>query len=146
MQEIAQELASAHQSGAIGAGSSAMQGYRLVSVAHNATSGPMDCWKIYDATNKKPHAAIKEVSIWVLDKKALNDGLARGGGGGGGLSGSRGRPFETFLEQQRRGCTTMTKIRHPGVVRVIEPLDETSTTLVCPSFSTSFLFFSSFSL
>ena len=101
-----------------------MQGYRLVSVAHNAASGPMDCWKIYDATSKKPHAAIKEVSIWVLDKKALSESHARGGGGG------RGRPSEAFLEQQRRGCATMMKMRHPGVVRVIEPMDETNTTLV----------------
>ena len=47
-----------------------------------------------------------EVSVWILDKKALSDGASRAG---------RARGYEPFFEQQRRSCAQMLRIKASGV-------------------------------
>eukprot|EP00878_Enallax_costatus_P038064 GHUV01043206.1.p1 GENE.GHUV01043206.1~~GHUV01043206.1.p1 ORF type:complete len:249 (+),score=59.91 GHUV01043206.1:473-1219(+) len=42
----------------------------------------------------------------------------------------RARGYDTVFEQQRRSCNQMLRIKHPGVVQVLEPLEETNAQMV----------------
>ncbi|KIY94415.1 hypothetical protein MNEG_13548, partial [Monoraphidium neglectum] len=93
----------------------ALKDYRLA--GHVATAGPCGTWRIFLAISKKPGAVFPEVCVWILDKRTLMDQASRAG---------RARAFDTFFEQQRRACAQMLRIKHPGVVRVLEPMEESS--------------------
>ncbi|GAX73373.1 hypothetical protein CEUSTIGMA_g826.t1 [Chlamydomonas eustigma] len=97
-----------------------LKDYKVVSLHHVATSGPGDVWKIYDATSRKA-GFTRDVSVWILDKKALVDGSK-------GLA--KPRSFDLLFEQQRKGCANMTRLKHPGVVKVVEPLEESGNQMV----------------
>ncbi|KAG2425861.1 hypothetical protein HYH02_014925 [Chlamydomonas schloesseri] len=109
-------------------------------------------WRLYAGSARSANAVVKDVSIWVLDKKEL---LSRGDGGtlpapgssgllqsssggpglgasgtGGGSGAAPGQRWEAVFEQQRHGCALMTRLKHPGVVRVVLPLEETSSYMV----------------
>ncbi|WIA09380.1 hypothetical protein OEZ85_008786 [Tetradesmus obliquus] len=96
-----------------------LKDYKLA--GHVATAGPGNSWKISAAVNKKPGAVFPEASVWILDKKGLIDQASRAG---------RARGFDSFFELQRRSCNQLVKIKHPGVIKVIEPLEETSGQMV----------------
>ncbi|KAF8073098.1 Scyl2 [Scenedesmus sp. PABB004] len=66
-------------------------------------------------------AVFPEASVWILDKKGLMDQASRAG---------RARGFDAFFELQRRSAAQMVKLKHPGVVKVIEPLEETGGQMV----------------
>ncbi|WIA29467.1 hypothetical protein OEZ86_011968 [Tetradesmus obliquus] len=96
-----------------------LKDYKLA--GHVATAGPGNSWKIFAAVNKKPGAVFPEASVWILDKKGLIDQASRAG---------RARGFDSFFELQRRSCNQLVKIKHPGVIKVIEPLEETGGQMV----------------
>ena len=52
-----------------------------------------------------PVAQVREVSVWILDKKPLS------GGGVGGSKATNAKAFEPLFEQQRKGCSHMTRVR-----------------------------------
>jgi SCY1-like protein 2 len=80
---------------------------------HVASSGP---WALYSAINKKPGAVFTDACVWILSKKVLQEGhQARG---------SKPKDFDEYYAQQRRNVTQMSKIKHPGVLRVLEPLED----------------------
>jgi SCY1-like protein 2 len=60
------------------------------------------------------------VSAWVLDKRALSGGQGRWDG----------RHLELLLDQCRRDVQHLARLKHPSVLRLISPLEETRTTLV----------------
>eukprot|EP00775_Hariotina_reticulata_P010443 gene10443-10601_t len=97
----------------------ALKDYKLA--GHVATAGPGASWKIFHAVNKKPGAVFAEVSVWILDKKSLTEQASRAG---------RARGYDQFFEQQRRSCNQMLRIKHPGVLKIIEPLEETHSQMV----------------
>ncbi|GFR40473.1 hypothetical protein Agub_g1036, partial [Astrephomene gubernaculifera] len=99
------------------------------------TAGPHGLWRIFAGTARSPTAITKDVSIWVLDKRELanrgNDNVSLQGGGPSVLFPPQQlQRWETVLEQQRHGCALMTRLKHPGVVRVVLPLEETAAHMV----------------
>ncbi|KAG2436950.1 hypothetical protein HXX76_006466 [Chlamydomonas incerta] len=108
-------------------------------------------WRVYAGTARAASAVVKEVSIWVLDKKELQSrgdggslpspgssgllpssstgpGLGASGTGAAGVA--PGQRWEAVFEQQRHGCALMMRLKHPGVVRVVLPLEETSSYMI----------------
>jgi SCY1-like protein 2 len=77
------------------------------------------------------------VGVWILDKRALAESLAlrggAGGGGGGGaasfgvglLKADAAAALEPALALLRQGAARMARVKHPGVLKVLEPLEET---------------------
>eukprot|EP00887_Chlorella_sp_A99_P006890 scaffold2.g6890.t1 len=75
------------------------------------------------------------VSAWILEKKDLaqegqGGGLGGGGGGGHALARPSSRRLELFLEQARRDVHHLARLKHPGVLRLVAPLEETRAQLV----------------
>ena len=82
-----------------------------------ATAGP---WKIYPAKNKKTG---KECSVFVFDKKSLIDAHRSG------LSRAEAAEFkravEAAVERLKKEASAIAKLRHPGILEVVEPVEET---------------------
>jgi len=78
-------------------------------------------WVIYSARSKKEGSPNAHVSAWVLDKKTL---LA---GANARLSGRR---LDALLELCRKEVQHLARLKHPSVLRLISPLEETRTQLV----------------
>eukprot|EP00729_Bicosta_minor_P019887 gene19887-29077_t len=75
-----------------------------------ASGGPSNLWKIHDAVQRTPH---QEVSVWVLDKKALMN------------SKELKKPQkEKLLEVLRKGPSKLQLLKHPQVLAVTMPMDE----------------------
>jgi SCY1-like protein 2 len=85
----------------------------------SSTSGP---WRIFDAKRKSTG---KAASIFVLDRKALEPHT---GGLGGGRSGgsSLKRAHEEVLERLKREASSLARLRHPSILELAEPVEETS--------------------
>jgi SCY1-like protein 2 len=85
----------------------------------SSTSGP---WRIFDAKRKSTG---KAASVFVLDRKALEPHT-------GGLSGSRSggsslkRAQEEVLERLKREASSLARLRHPSILELAEPVEETS--------------------
>jgi SCY1-like protein 2 len=85
----------------------------------SSTSGP---WRIFDAKRKSTG---KPASVFVLDRKALEPHT-------GGLSGSRSggsslkRAQEEVLERLKREASSLARLRHPSILELAEPVEETS--------------------
>jgi SCY1-like protein 2 len=73
-----------------------------------------------------PHPTI---SAWILDKKDLQDGSA-GGHGPAAVARPSARRLELLLDQCRRDAQHLARLKHPGVLRLVCPLEETRTQLV----------------
>ncbi|GLC47081.1 hypothetical protein PLESTB_000433800 [Pleodorina starrii] len=125
--ELARQLAEEAASGL--SGFKFHREYQIV--AQVGTAGPHGLWRIFSAVARSPTALVHDVSIWVLDKRQL---LAMGDDGAAlqqGRSPSQAQQrWEPVLEQQRLSCAVMTRMKHPGVVRVVQPLAETSGHMV----------------
>ena len=112
-------------------GAQCLQAYQVAE--QSASGGPCCLWRIYTARAKK-EGANPLVSAWILDKRALEAAGGGGGGGGGGGHHAVTRPsarrLESFLEQCRRDVQALARLKHPGVMRLVHPLEETRTQLV----------------
>lgn len=89
----------------------------------SSTSGP---WRIFDAKRK---SSGKAASVFVLDRKALEPHAGGLGGGlGGGRSGgsSMKRAHEEVLERLKREASSLARLRHPSILELAEPVEETS--------------------
>ncbi|KZC09290.1 PREDICTED: SCY1-like protein 2 [Dufourea novaeangliae] len=80
--------------------------------AHIASAGPALLWKVYNGYKKstKQEAAIFVLEKRVLDKFSKND-------------------REIILETLKRGVTQLTKLRHPQILTVQHPLEESRDSL-----------------
>eukprot|EP00850_Spirogloea_muscicola_P018777 SM000175S03324 [mRNA] locus=s175:275239:281097:- [translate_table: standard] len=86
--------------------------------AQVGSGGPGLLWKLYRATPKSRAQATvaAEACVWILDKRTLADDRAR--------RGTSKDAEEALLEVFRRDGAALSRLRHPGVVRVVEALDE----------------------
>jgi SCY1-like protein 2 len=85
----------------------------------SSTSGP---WRIFDAKRKSTG---KAASVFVLDRKSLEphaSGLAGGRSGGSSLK----RAHEEVLERLKREASSLARLRHPSILELAEPVEETS--------------------
>ncbi|KAJ1284318.1 hypothetical protein BS78_03G195000 [Paspalum vaginatum] len=98
-----------------------LQDYELLDQA--GSGGPGLAWRIYTARPRDgaPSAPYPVVSVWVLDKRALAEARARAG-----LSKAA---EDTFLDLVRADAARLVRLRHPGVLHVVQALDETKAAM-----------------
>lgn len=98
-----------------------MQDYELLDQIGSA--GPGLAWKLYSAKSRDGHApaVYPTVCVWVLDKKALADARQRAG-----LSKAA---EDAFLDVIRADAARLVRLRHPGVVHVVQALDESKSSM-----------------
>jgi SCY1-like protein 2 len=87
-----------------------------VSTTLTSTAGP---WKIYPAKNKKTG---KECSVFVFDRKSLDahrNGLTRA------EAAEFKRAADAVVERLKKEASAIAKLRHPGILEVVEPVEET---------------------
>ncbi|GBG61581.1 hypothetical protein CBR_g22378 [Chara braunii] len=98
-------------------GPKALQDYTLI---EQVGSGGLGClWKLWRAKPKvrmSVNVLDSEVCVWALDKKALADQRHK--------KGTSKISEEQLFDIFRQDAAQLLKLRHPGIVRVIEPLDE----------------------
>ncbi|KAG4201381.1 hypothetical protein ERO13_A05G275400v2 [Gossypium hirsutum] len=97
-------------------GPKALQDYELLDQIGSA--GPGLAWKLYSAKARdgtRPHQ-YPTVCVWLLDKKVLSEARARAG-----LSKVA---EDSFLDLIRADAAKLVRLRHPGVVHVVQALDE----------------------
>ncbi|GLU16277.1 hypothetical protein SLE2022_327160 [Rubroshorea leprosula] len=85
--------------------------------------GPGLAWKLYsakarDGTRTQQYPT---VCVWVLDKRLLSEARARAG-----LSKAA---EDAFLDIVRADAGKMVRLRHPGVVHVVQALDESKNAM-----------------
>lgn len=93
-----------------------LQDYEILDQIGSA--GPGLAWKLYsakarDSTRPQQYPT---VCVWVLDKRALSEARARAG-----LSKAA---EDSFLDIIRADAGRLVRLRHPGVVHVVQALDE----------------------
>lgn len=93
-----------------------LQDYELLDQV--GSGGPGLIWKLYSGRprNKAMQVHNPEVCVWVLDKKSLVDLRLR--------AGISKAAEDAFLDVVRADAAQLMRLRHPGVVRVIQGLDE----------------------
>lgn len=81
------------------------------------SGGPSLAWKIY-AARPRPNTPSQYplVSVWILDKRALSEARSRAG-----LSKAS---EDAFFDIVRADAARLVRLRHPGVVHVVQALDE----------------------
>lgn len=97
-------------------GPRALQDYELLDQIGSA--GPGLAWKLYSA-KARDAARLQQypmVCVWLLDKRVLSEARARAG-----LSKAA---EDSFLDLVRTDAAKMVRLRHPGVVHVVQALDE----------------------
>ncbi|CAI5473747.1 unnamed protein product, partial [Closterium sp. Yama58-4] len=82
------------------------------------SGGPGMLWKLYRATpkSKAQQTVTSEVCVWFLDKKELSEERSH--------RGMSKAAEDRLLEIFRADAKVLQKLRHPGIVRVVEALDE----------------------
>lgn len=97
-------------------GPKALQDYELLHQIGSA--GPGLAWKLFSAKARdgtRPHQ-YPTVCVWVVDKKVLSEARARAG-----LSKVA---EDSFFDLLRADAARLVRLRHPGVVHVVQALDE----------------------
>ncbi|KAL1965137.1 hypothetical protein VTN77DRAFT_6050 [Rasamsonia byssochlamydoides] len=79
-------------------------------------SGP---WKIYDGKKKSTGSP---ASIFIFDRKSLEP---RSGGFGSRSSSSMKKLHDEVVERLKREASNLTRLRHPSILQVLEPVEET---------------------
>uniref|UniRef100_A0A0D6R132 Protein kinase domain-containing protein n=1 Tax=Araucaria cunninghamii TaxID=56994 RepID=A0A0D6R132_ARACU len=99
-------------------GPKALQDYELLDQV--GSGGPGLAWKLYAARPRNKGMPVQgqypQVCVWFLDKKALSEARQRAG-----LSKTA---EDAFLDIIRADATKLVRLRHPGVVHVVQGLDE----------------------
>lgn len=86
----------------------------------NKASFQCGCWHVYDAKNRSTK---ERVSVWVVDKKSVQDALSSQG------IRPRSALIAQVLEHAQRGATNLTKLRHPAILKVVEALETSRSSL-----------------
>lgn len=100
----------------------AMQDYDLLDQIGSA--GPGLVWKLYNAKARAGSVAAAQYSsmcVWVLDKRVLGEARVRAG-----LTKSA---EDAFLDIVRADAARLVRLRHPGVVHVVQALDESKNAM-----------------
>ncbi|KAJ2591983.1 Protein kinase domain-containing protein ppk32 [Coemansia sp. RSA 1797] len=98
--------------------SKAEQNYEFTVSAHTAR-GTSGLWTLYDATR---HSTQQLATVWVFDKRFFASGLNKQ------LLDARARTLVTARLMEEAGH--LARLRHPNIVQLMEPIEETRTTLV----------------
>eukprot|EP00268_Persea_americana_P033188 TRINITY_DN3292_c0_g1_i2.p1 TRINITY_DN3292_c0_g1~~TRINITY_DN3292_c0_g1_i2.p1 ORF type:complete len:942 (+),score=161.02 TRINITY_DN3292_c0_g1_i2:246-3071(+) len=81
------------------------------------SGGPALAWKIYSARPRPgTPSQYPIVSVWILDKRALSEARSR--------SGLSKAAEDSFFDIVRADAARLVRLRHPGVVHVVQALDE----------------------
>ncbi|XP_019155597.1 PREDICTED: SCY1-like protein 2 [Ipomoea nil] len=100
-------------------GPRALQDFELFDQIGSA--GPGLVWKLYSAKARDGHAVYPNVCVWVLDKRALSEARQRAG-----LSKTA---EDAFFDMIRADAARLVRLRHPGVVHVVQALDESKNAM-----------------
>ncbi|WVQ97082.1 hypothetical protein IAU59_004192 [Kwoniella sp. CBS 9459] len=89
----------------------------------NVGGGPksfnVGLWKVIGASHKTTG---KEVSVWIFEKRVL-DGI-KAGVSYGGIPGR-----EWVIEQLKKEASSLSRLRHPDILHMVEPLEESRSEL-----------------
>ncbi|KAJ0024168.1 hypothetical protein Pint_07044 [Pistacia integerrima] len=98
-----------------------LQDYEIIDQIGSA--GPGLAWKLYSAKVRDPTRAQQYpiVCVWVLDKRALSEARVRAG-----LSKA---VEDAFLDLARADAGRLVRLRHPGVVHVVQAMDESKNAM-----------------
>lgn len=99
-----------------------LQDYDLIHLIGSA--GPGLAWKLYSAKSRSGSGISHQyptVCVWVLDKKSLSEARIRAG-----LSKAA---EDSFLDIIRADAARLVRLRHPGVVHVVQALDESKNAM-----------------
>jgi SCY1-like protein 2 len=93
-----------------------LQDYELLDQIGSA--GPGLAWRLYSARARDPSRQHQYpvVCVWVLDKRALSEARLR--------AGLRKAAEDSFLDLIRTDAGKLVRLRHPGIVHVVQGLDE----------------------
>ncbi|ERN13896.1 SCY1-like protein 2 [Amborella trichopoda] len=102
-------------------GPKALQDYELLDQVGSGGHGHV--WKLYSARprTKTLQSQYPLVCIWLLDKKAVSEARIRAG-----LSKAA---EDAFMELVKADASRLVRLRHPGVVHVVQGLDETKNSM-----------------
>ncbi|OLY78446.1 Protein kinase domain-containing protein ppk32 [Smittium mucronatum] len=98
--------------------------YKLSSNAYSKSG----LWSLYFASSVKTG---KDVTVWMLDKKSLNSNLTYNqyGDGSFGVGYPDKNDFKNVLDFFKREVSQLSKLRHPSILRVIEPIEDTKNNI-----------------
>ncbi|WOL03165.1 hypothetical protein Cni_G11885 [Canna indica] len=87
------------------------------------SGGPGLAWRLFSARPRAsaPSTPYPLVTVWLLDKRALTEARTRAG-----LSKAA---EDAFLEHVRADAARLVRIRHPGVLHVVQALDESKNAI-----------------
>ncbi|CAL5211208.1 unnamed protein product [Lathyrus oleraceus] len=93
-----------------------LQDYELLDQIGSA--GPGLAWRLYSARARDPSRQHQYpvVCVWVLDKRALSEARMR--------AGLTKAAEDSFLDLIRTDAGKLVRLRHPGIVHVVQGLDE----------------------
>lgn len=102
-------------------GPKALQDYDLLDQI--ASAGPGLAWRLYSARPKEPSRQQQYplVCVWVLDKRVLSEARMR--------AGLTKAAEDSFLDLIRADAGKLVRLRHPGVVHVVQALDESKNAM-----------------
>ncbi|KAK4285019.1 hypothetical protein QN277_001770 [Acacia crassicarpa] len=102
-------------------GPKALQDYELLDQI--ASAGPGLAWRLYSARPKEPSRQQQYplVCVWVLDKRVLSEVRMR--------AGLTKAAEDSFLDLIRADAGKLVRLRHPGVVHVVQALDESKNAM-----------------
>lgn len=98
-----------------------LQDYELLDQIGSA--GPGLVWRLYSAKarDQTRQHQYPVVCVWVLDKRALSESRTR--------AGLTKAAEDSFLEMIRADASKLVRLRHPGVVHVVQALDESKNAM-----------------
>lgn len=113
------------------------------------TAGPQSIWQIFSATSKKPNSVHRNVCIWRLDKlrwlgkggrqanrhgrhapDGYNDPMYADHGDDAADDFSGPGDRQLLFQQQRHAAKALSKLRHPRILQLLEPLEESSSQIL----------------
>ncbi|KAK7313970.1 hypothetical protein VNO77_39177 [Canavalia gladiata] len=98
-----------------------LQDYELIDQIGSA--GPGLAWRLYSGRARDPSRQHQYpvVCVWVLDKRVLSEARMR--------AGLTKAAEDSFLDLIRTDATKLVRLRHPGVVHVVQGLDESKNAM-----------------
>ncbi|MED6207242.1 SCY1-like protein 2 A [Stylosanthes scabra] len=102
-------------------GPKALQDYELLDQIGSA--GPGLAWRLYSGRARDPSRQHQYpvVCVWMLDKRALSEARMR--------AGLTKAAEDSFLDLIRKDAAKLVRLRHPGVVHVVQALDESKNAM-----------------
>lgn len=98
-----------------------LQDYEILDQIGSA--GPGLAWRLYSGRARDPSRLHQYpvVCVWVLDKRALSEARMR--------AGLTKAAEDSFLDLVRTDAAKLVRLRHPGVVHVVQALDESKNAM-----------------